>query len=237
MRIAICDDEKGEQQLLQKYIGEWAERKGVPVQTVSFDSGEHFAFAWEEDRAFDLIILDIEMGELSGMELARQIRRVDAAVALLFVTGYEEFMAAGYEVSALQYLLKPLHKEKLFAVLERLHREKLPGKRVVLPTAEGTVGIELYHIYYAEALGHQCLVHTLERDYEIRRTFGEVSEQLKTKAFVKCHRSYLVNLQYVCAVRKNEIVLDNGNTIPMSRSSLKGVSEAFIRFHRDSSDN
>lgn len=233
MRIAICDDEKSEQQLLQRYIGEWAEREKIPLQTVTFDTGESFAFVWEEDKAFDLIVLDIEMGKLNGMELARQIRREDTTVPLLFVTGYEEFMASGYEVSALQYLLKPLYKEKLFETLDRLRRQNLPGKRVILPTAEGMTGISLHSVCYAEALGHQCMVHTLERDYEIRENFGEVAECLGTERFVKCHRSYLVNLQYISIVRKNEIVLDNGAVIPLSRSSVKEVNEAFIRFHRN----
>ena len=125
MRIAICDDEEVQRLLLQRYVQEWALDSKVEVETRLFASGESFWFAWEDDRAYDLLVFDIEMGQLSGMELAAEIRRKDEDIPILFVTGYDSYMAQGFEVAALHYLLKPLRREKLFAVLDKYNKMRL----------------------------------------------------------------------------------------------------------------
>ena len=121
MRIAICDDEEVQRKLLTAYLQEWASGQRRFLETISFCNAENFLFHWEEDKDFDLLILDIEMGAQSGVELALKLRAEGEPIPILFITGYESYMAQGYEVSALHYLLKPLNKEKLFDVLKRLN--------------------------------------------------------------------------------------------------------------------
>ncbi len=232
MRVAVCDDEKAQQSLLEKYLKEWGEMRKVPVQTVSFLNGESFAFAWEDDKAFDLLVLDIEMGQLNGMELAAQIRRTDEEVPILFVTGYEEYIAQGYEVSALHYLLKPLHKEKLFAVLDRLQRQKKPEERICFQAEEGQLALPLSKIWFVEAEGHQCLLVTGEREYRLRENLSSTAKLLSEKQeFVRTHRSYLVNLQHICAIVKSELVLDDNRRLPLSRNAAKEVQAAWKKYY------
>ena len=130
MRIAICDDEEPQRLLLKRYVEEWARRNKVILDTELFVSGESFLFVWEDDRDYDLLIFDIEMGKLSGMELAAAIREKDDEIPILFVTGYDKYMLQGFEVAALHYLLKPVAPERLFGVLDRL---KLKKKQEEIP--------------------------------------------------------------------------------------------------------
>ena len=104
MRIAICDDEESQRALIEKYLYEWAEARSLILETVAFSDAEQFLFEWEEDKRYDLLVLDIEMGAINGMDLAKRIRREDEEIPIVFITGYESYMAQGYEVSAMQYL-------------------------------------------------------------------------------------------------------------------------------------
>ena len=101
MRIAICDDERVQQELLKNYIEEWTAENAEKVVLNCFQSAEQFLFSWEEDKSYDLLVLDVEMGDMSGMELAKKLRSQKSEVPIVFVTGYEKYMALGYEVSAL----------------------------------------------------------------------------------------------------------------------------------------
>ena len=124
MKIAIVDDEIREQEIIAKYIGEWAEAKKELVEFFFFESSEGFLFSWEDVKDYALLALDIEMGEISGLELAKKIRSEDKRIPIIFVTGYDEYMQYGYDVSALHYLIKPVNKEKLFQALNKLSEKE-----------------------------------------------------------------------------------------------------------------
>lgn len=229
MRIAICDDEKAERELIIKYLQEWADSHKMHVDTRGFSDAETFLFHWEEDKGFELLILDIEMGQLNGMELAQRIRQEDEEIPILFITGYESYMSQGYEVSAIQYLLKPMYKEKLFTALDKLQKSRKKEEKMAFQTEEGMLFLPPSAICYLEARGHYSVLHTLEKDYEIRHSFSEMLKKLeKYREFKQCHRSYLVNLKYVSAIMKTELVLDKGERIPISRNSYKKVNQSFI---------
>lgn len=233
LRIAICDDEEVQQKLLKKYLEEWAGIHGVMLEMKFFLSGEEFAFSWEDDRNYDLLILDIEMGRLSGMELAGNIRRQDEEIPILFVTGYDRYMAQGYEVAALHYLLKPIHKEKFFAVLDKLKRKEKQEAKLLFQAEEGAVSLPVSKIWYLEARAHQCILYTAEEEYILHSSIGEMVQYLgNQREFVRCHRSYLVNVQHIAAIVKPELILDDRRRLPVSRSAEKEVNQAFIEFYK-----
>lgn len=230
MRVAICDDEEVQQRLVEKYLAEWAVKSGKQLDTASFSSAESFLFHWEEDKRFDLLILDIEMGSINGMELALKLRAQNEEIPILFVSGYEHYMSQGYEVAALHYLMKPLHKEKLFQVLDRLKTEKKPEEKLMLQMEDGTLAVPVSDIWYIEAADHRCILVAGEKKYTVKHSFGELKKMFEDKReMVACHRSYIVNLQHVSAVMKAELIMDNNVRIPVSRSAAKQVNEAFIR--------
>lgn len=233
MRIAVCDDEAAQQQLLCKYLEEWAQRDGTLLKTETFGSAEAFSFTWEEDRGFDLLILDIEMGALNGMELAAQVRREDEDIPILFVTGYDRYMAQGYEVAALHYLLKPIRKEKLFSLLDKV-KEKSGRResRLLFQAEAGAISLAVSKIWYLEAQAHWCVLHTADREYTLHSPIGELEKYLSGQAHIlRCHRSYLVNAMHICAILKTEVVLDDNRRLPLSRSAYRGVNEAFLALH------
>ena len=233
MRIAICDDEEVQQKLLGKYLREWAERKGISLEIKLFLSGEEFAFCWEDDRNYDLLILDIEMRKMNGMELAANIRRQDEEIPILFVTGYDKYIAQGYEVSALHYLLKPIHKEKLFAVLDKLGRKEKQEPKLLFQAENGAVSLPASKVWYVEARAHQCVLYTADEEYVLRSSMGEIVQYLgEYQEFVRCHRSYLVNVRHISTIIKPEVILDDKRRLPVSRSAEKEVNRAFIGFYK-----
>lgn len=232
MKIAICDDEEVQRIFLSDHIKEWAKNRMTTLEVSCFPNGESLLFAWE-DEAFDLLILDIEMGTLSGVELARKIRIENKELPILFITGYEKYMAQGYEVAVLHYLLKPVRKEKLFEALGRTLQRQKPEEKLTFPTTEGHILFPASHIWYVEAMGHDCLLCVTEDKWQVRMSMGEALKLLNgKKEFVQCHRSYLVNLQHVCAITKAEVVLDDKSRLPISRRAHKEVNEAFIRNYK-----
>lgn len=233
MRVAICDDEEVQQQLLKNYLEEWAALNEVVIEIKLFQSGENFLFLWEDDRDYDLLIFDIEMGQLSGMELAMKIRAQDTTIPILFVTGYDNYMSQGYEVAALHYLMKPLHKEKFFQVLDKLKKEGKQDIKLFFQAEKGLIALPLSKIWYIEARAHQCILYTEAEEYTLSTSIGEMAEYLGSQRdFVRCHRSYLVNLQHISVIVKSELTLDDGRKLPVSRNAEKGVNQAFIRLFK-----
>lgn len=229
-KIAICDDEKSERLLLCKYVEEWAAGKGQKVRLDCFGSAESFLFSWEDEKDYKALILDIEMGSMNGMELARKVRETDGDIPILFVTGYEKYMQFGYDVTALHYLMKPVNKEKFFSVLDRLPEGQKEAEKILFQMDEGNSSLPLADIWYVEAEGHRCTLHTQDTVLSVKESISSVEKRLAEYGqVVKCHRSYLVNLQHVSLVLKEELVMDDQGKVPLSRNLRKSVNEAFIR--------
>ena len=114
MRAAICDDRAEDAQLVAQYVREWGESREESVALEMFPSAEAFLFAYDEDKNFDLLLLDVEMGGMDGVTMARRVRAENTAVQIVFITGYTDYIAEGYDVAALHYLVKPVREEKLF---------------------------------------------------------------------------------------------------------------------------
>ena len=118
-KIAVCDDMEEDVKYISSAVNQWAEKENIMVDIETFPSAESFLSRYAEQKAFDILLLDIEMPSMNGVELAKRIRKENDAVQIIFITGYTDYIAEGYEVSALHYLVKPLSETKLFKVLNR----------------------------------------------------------------------------------------------------------------------
>ena len=118
-KIAICDDSGADRQYISALVTGWAESTGHTVQISAFASAESFLFHYAEKSDFDILLLDIEMGDMDGVAMAKQLRKENDTVQIIFITGYSDYISEGYEVAALHYLMKPVKDEKLFSVLDR----------------------------------------------------------------------------------------------------------------------
>ena len=162
LRIAVCDDEQAQRELLEEYIRKWAKGREYQAGISSFSDGEALLAAFSRE-SFDLLLLDIQMQGTDGMCVARKIRAAGHETGILFVTGYEDYLAEGYEVEAFRYLLKPLQPEKLWDALDQyLLRRKRARRYWTVETPEGQKRVELARILYLESFGHTCRLSTRE---------------------------------------------------------------------------
>lgn len=229
IRIAVCDDEQAEREYISRLVAEWAAENGHTVKLDYFENAESFLFRYEEDKAWQLLILDIEMGAMSGVELAKKIRETNKEVQLLFVTGYMEYIADGYEVEALHYLLKPVTKEKLFQVLNRAcERIRVSEKVLLIQNSDEMVRVPLYEIKFIEVQHNYVTVHAKE-DYSVRKSLSELENDLDD-SFFRTGRSFLVNLRFVSRITKKSVYLKDGVEIPLSRGLYDDINRAVIRY-------
>ncbi|QUO33319.1 response regulator transcription factor [Faecalicatena sp. Marseille-Q4148] len=229
IRVALCDDEETVREYLGRLLEEWKERQNDQLQIEYFESAESFLFQYEEDKRWQLLILDIEMGKMNGVELAKKVREHNKEVQILFVTGYMDYISDGYEVEALHYLLKPVTKEKLFSVLDRAReRMKKSEKALFLQGSDETVRIPYYEIRYVEVQHNYVTIHAAE-DYTVKKTLSELEEELGD-GFFRTGRSFLVNLKCVKRITKKEVSLKDGMVIPLSRGMYEKINRAMIRY-------
>ena len=228
-KIAVCDDCNRDTEYLSALVAGWGEVSGQGALVERFLSSEAFLFHYEERKDFDILLLDVEMGEVNGIELARRIRREDSRVQIVFITGFPDFMADGYEVSALHYLLKPVSREKLCEVLDRAAANLTrPEKRLQVNFGREACFVSFDRILYIEAQKQYVRIHTGDGDYRMKASLAEM-EAMLDKYFYKCQRSFLVNLNHVARIRNQCAVLRNGEEIPISRGMAEKIGKAIIQ--------
>ena len=150
----------GGRDLAQDCAAQWARQRGYSVEIQPFPSGDAFLFQYEDDKAWDILLLDVEMPGCSGVELAKKVREENKRLQIVFLTGYADYIAEGYDVSALHYLLKPIDRQKLFSVLDRAARRlERDGKTLLLELPDGLVRLPLYEVEYLEVRGNYVTVH------------------------------------------------------------------------------
>ena len=226
-KIAICDDADADRRYVSDMVKSWADHAGHTVHTDTFSSAESFLFHYAEESDYDILLLDIEMGAMDGVTMAKQLRKENDTVQIIFITGYSDYISEGYEVAALHYLVKPVKKEKLFSVLDRAAEKLMRNERVLNFEVGGEmVRVPIYQIRYAEVFGNYVTVHAAS-DIHIKITLGEIEKQLDDR-FYRVGRSAVVNLTQISRVTRTEIVLADGTAIPLPRGAYDGVNRAII---------
>ena len=234
INIAICDDERSEITYLASLVRKWATALGVDVRLSDYESAESFLFACGDNKTVDILLLDIQMKAMDGVELARQIRKDNDIVQIIFITGYSDYIAEGYDVSALHYLMKPVKEDKLFEVLDRAtERSKKAEHTLFVQTSETTAKIPLDEILYIEAFAHYVVIQTKTDTIETRSNISEIEKSIGY-GFVRCHRSYVASLNHIKRITKTDVILDNGKNIPLSRRLYTEINLAFIEYHKGS---
>ncbi len=226
-RGAICDDSNLDAAFVQNLMSRWAAQRQVEISLEVFPSAERFLFRYGEDKSWDVLLLDIEMGAMDGVTLAKRVRRDNEAVQIVFVTGYAEYIAEGYEVAALHYLMKPLNQEKFFAVLDRALEKRRQNERCLnLEISGELVRIPFYEIRYLDVQLNYVTVHAKE-NYTVKRPLGEFEKELDAR-FARVGRSQILNLGCIRRVTKKEVFLSDGTVLPLPRGAYEGLNRAII---------
>lgn len=230
MRIALVENDEAQRKALSAMLGEELTRMGSIAHTIGeFDSGESFLAHWQPGQ-YDLILLDIFMGELSGIEAARQIRRSDQEVLLAFCTSSNEFASESYEVNASYYLQKPVSQSGIANLLSRIGPERMELNRAVrLPDGHSVL---LRSIVYTEYFNHVVTVHlTGEPPYRLRTSQAAMEELLlHWDCFRSPNRGIIVNFHEVEALTDDACVVSNHQSLPITRRKYKEFKAAYTRF-------
>lgn len=225
--VWICDDEPQQADFLQRLTADWAQRRMLKLHIAQYHSAETLLFAYDADKRVDILLLDIELPGISGMELARRVRRSDRQLQIVFVSGYSDYLADGYEVEALHYLLKPVSAQKLSAVLDcALERLDARGRTLLVESEEGLCRLPLSEIRWLEVMGNYVTIHA-GRDYTLRKPLKEL-ESLLDESFFRTGRSFLVNLRFVKEVTRTHVTLTDASTVPLSRRRYDAIHRAMI---------
>ena len=225
--IAICDDSKTDAALVQSFLLEWAKQRGTEVEIEVFPSAESFLFRYDEYKAFDILLFDVEMSGMDGVSAARKVRRENEAVQIVFITGYSDYIAEGYDVAALHYLMKPVRPEKLCAVLDRAWEKHRRNERCLnLERSGEMIRLPLYEVRYLDVHQNYVTVHA-RQDYTLKRTLAEFEAELDEQ-FFRVGRGMILNLKQIRRVTKKEVVLADGTVLPLPRGSYEPLNRAII---------
>lgn len=226
--VAICDDAAADRDYLQTLVKRWAADRDHRVELTLYPSAESFLFRYAEDKDVQILLLDIEMGPMDGVSLARTLRKENDAVQIVFITGYSDYIADGYEVEALHYLMKPVKEEKLFAVLDRAVEKLHSNQRTLLLELPGeVVRLPVYQIRSAEVQGNYVTIHA-KTDCTVKMTLSDLEAQLDDD-FFRLGRSALVNLGCVARVSKTAVTLNDGTVLPLPRGAYERINRAIIQ--------
>ena len=213
----------------------WEEQRGEAAELQLYNSAEQLLFEVDQpeaqELAFDLILLDIQMGGMDGITLARQLRAQDKRVTLAFLTAAREYVFEGYEVQAVRYLLKPMQQEKVFELLDLARQNLQEQPSLILNCADEKKKIYLSQIAAIEAQGHYLIFHTTTGQLQQKASLSSLAGHLGD-SFVMSHRSFYVNLAHLLRISRTECTLDTGLTVPVSRGAYKNLNEQFIRYYR-----
>lgn len=232
LRIAICDDDGLQIELLKKYCNLWLLENQIIAQIYTFSSAESFLFAYEDDKNYDILLLDIQMKELSGIDLAKKLRNIGDNIAIIFITGIKDFVFDGYHVQAVDYILKPVDEKNLKLALDRaLSTIKTIEPYLIIPYDNELLKLKEKDIYYIESIGHYTHFYTINKEYKVKKGISAVESELTQNYFYKCHRSYIVNILHIDSISKNEVKIYNIN-IPIARGKWDELNKAFLNYYR-----
>ena len=232
MRIAICDDEKN----IRELIGDKVKKQFPEAEVDFYASGDELLVS---DKSIDILFLDIQMSGKNGMETARELRKKDKEVIIIFVTAVEEYVFQAFDVGAFHYIVKPIDDKKFIEVLCRAVEEydanlknmqKQPQEEKYIMIHNGGVHIKVNidDIVYAEVFNRKVVIHKLEETIEY---YGKMSdlEAVAGESFFRSHRAYLVNFKYVERYDASTIYLEKGTAI-MSKQNYPEFVKKYMKY-------
>lgn len=236
IRIACCDDEKQQLELYKTMFTNIEMRQDIELNVEYFLSGNFMLERFQSEKnPFDLVYLDMDMDEKSGLDLAKEIRQnYHSDCLILFLTNYPKYMQNSFDVRAFQYMIKPVQFDEFERKFNaaRKYLEKDDKNRVVLKIDEDNVVFFTNEIYYIEKekSSKQFLVYLEDKCVVAKGVLSAIENQLLEQHFMRTHRSYLVNMKHIRRIQKNDLVLSNGNLVPISRRKEKELKQQFMRY-------
>lgn len=233
-RIAVCDDEYRDLEQIVHKTETVLEQEGIPFETDIFESSQKLLDALKkQDHGYQLLLLDVVMGGLNGMELAEKIRQLGEGISIIFISGSRDYAMMGYQVEAARYLEKPVDEQLLREALLFCWKRCSGKKELLVNTGKSMRKISLDQLVYAETSGRGTCLTLKEETVWGRISVADLEQELIQPQFWRCHQSFLVNLSYVENLKRYEITLRGNLTVPVSKLRYDSTRNALFQFVSD----
>lgn len=238
IQIAVCDDNIDELSNMVQLINKYRISRNINCEYAVFPNGFELISAIEKGKRFDIYCLDIIMPGFMGIDVAKEIRTFDKTAPILFFTSSSEFALESYSVKAINYVLKPISKEKFFftldEVLEQIKAEK-DQDAFIVKSKDGIHKILISNLVFVEVIGRNVLYHMQSgKIIECSESFNNVCDNLlKYKCIIKPHRSYLINMQYVDSINNHQVTLQSLSSVPIAQGKTREIKQQYLNYQMD----
>lgn len=230
MTIGLCDDDIIDRNFIKFCLEKYSKTNGLEYELYEYDNGEALVKDLP-NHDYDVFLLDIYMHNMSGIEVAQAIREQDKDVLIVFITSSREFAMEGYRVHAVDYLLKPISYERICETMGWITKNlKIDSKVIDILSNRVRMKVKVSTIMYAEVFNTVCVLHTTQEEYRTYITLDELCGLLEDDRFVRCHRSFLVNMDYVDKIEEHNFVLKNMTMVPIGRKNCTEVKKTYYAF-------
>lgn len=230
MKIAICDDDHVQLKYIYTLVQKWSNAVNDNSDISCYSNAQELLFDYTPN-CFDVFLLDIQMDGENGISLAKRIRSFNDNSVIIFITAVSDYVFDGYDVGAIQYLLKPVDENKLMDCLNTAQKNIPEKKKIIFESDGENIAVCEDDILCAEAFSHKTKIVLSDKEFFINENISSI-EQMLCNDFYKCHRSYIVNINHINSIKKYEALMDNGVSIPVSRRIYNDFNNAFIAFYR-----
>ena len=228
LRLAVCDDMEEDRKTIVSMVRKHLDANGHLAIIDQYASGEEFIAA--DLSKYDLVFLDIYMAKITGIQTAKQLIQRNPGVQIIFCSSSNEYAAESYDVNALRYIVKPIQEEKLQSALNVFLHAHKNIRTLNFKVNRMDEQVYVSDIFWIEADGHKCIIHTRNGSVTTRTSLAQLEEQLEGLSFVRPIRYALVSIAAVAAIPSNVLTLVNGETIPISRDQKANITQAYMEY-------
>lgn len=231
MKIAICDDNAEDAKTLERIIRQlnFADNWSIDSYTSSIEFLSHI----HKHVSFDIVLLDIDMPNIGGIELGKKIKKALPNAIIIFATSHPQYMLDAFDLEAFHYILKPFDASKILSILRRAHDKYIStNKYHCIKIKTQVIRIKISEIYFIEYCQKHVIYHTSKKDYEVIETLGSVYEALKDYGFYQIHQGYLVNMEKIDHFNGYSVILTDGRSVAVSVRKKSEVIAAYTKYIR-----
>lgn len=228
MRIAVCDDNPYDIEKVERVLEKMT---SFDIDYDVFQNASSLLEQLENKEFYQIYLLDIEMPEITGLQLALKIREMDLKALFVFITSYDQYMKDTFRVVTFDFLNKPLQDQELEAVIFRASEYlNLTKQNFVFSYRQNQIVLNCDEVLFIEKSGRQAIIHTGDREFKANLTLAEIWNRLDKKLFAHTHASYIINLQYIREIQRDCVILKNGRELAISRAHKQSLKEKYMTF-------
>ena len=238
LNIAVCDDSIDELSNMVKLIDQYRLSRHLNCDYSVYPNGFDLISTIEKGKRFDIYCLDIIMPGFMGIDVAKEIRTFDTTASIIFFTSSPEFAISSYSVNAINYVLKPITEDKLFVTFDKVIEQmdaKKDDNSFIVKSNIGIQKILISNLVFAEVIGRNVLYHLRSgKVIECKEPFSKVCEYLlKHDCFIKPHRSYIINMQYIDTIENNKVTLQTLFSVPIAQGKVKDIRHQYLKYQME----